>query len=496
MLVSRYLPWGGAVADLGTVPNLMTVHHARRSTRISESVRLSVSGQSKVGSSFSELTLTLAVNCHGCVYPSRYEHQTGSWVTLEFPKQQGGPKTYPVRAQVKFVRAPQSSKEPYQVGVELETPANVWRIESTPKDWLRFQVLVNGTAGTVRATTPRAGLQILDSTPMSTGTAEPTPQASTTPPDPGRPDRVAFSPDQMLLALEKNLQQAAEKAVASAVTAQLNSAVNQAVTVIDKFSQTSLHQVEEYCERRQEKLITSARDELLRRLQADLTHAEERLQNQLEVSLTQVQETTQGVAKSAASEIHLVLAESVDFLKVTARELQDQFSTWLRETTDRAGAELSAETVRFTDRQLALLAKQAQVTIEEGSTLLETRSAEARSQLETASSTMLGDFHQRASMEIDQAATKVQQNFNSSLTSFADEFRANCEARQRAYQDEVARLSEQQGEQFRQRLEAILHSSMVTAISSVNEHSRSLLNSLSKEAEEQLSEVAHKPASS
>lgn len=135
------------------------------------------------------------------------------------------------------------------MGVELETPANVWRIESTPKDWLRFPVLVSGTAGTVRATTPPAGSQVLDPPPISTGTAELTPQASTIPPDPGRLDRVASSPDQLLRALEKNLQQAAEKAVASAVTSHLNSAVNQAITAIDKFSQASVRQVEEYCAR-------------------------------------------------------------------------------------------------------------------------------------------------------------------------------------------------------------------------------------------------------
>jgi hypothetical protein len=382
------------------------------------------------------------------------------------------------------------------VGVELETPANDWGIESTPKDWLRFPVLVGGTAGIVQAITPPVGPQVLDPTPLSTGTAEPTPQASGTPPDSGRSDRMAFSSDQLLRALEKNLHQAAEKAVASAVTSQVDSAVNQAKTVIDKFSQASIRQVEEDCARYQEKLITSARDELLTRLQTDLTHAEERLQKQLEVSLTEVRETTQGASKSAASETRLIMAESLDFLKETARELQGQFFTWLRDTTDRAAAELSAETARFSDRQLAILAEQAQVSIGEGSALLENRASEARSQLETAASTMLGDFHQRASIEIDQAATKVRQNFQSSLPSFADEIRENWEARQRACQDEVARSSEQQAEQFRQRLESILRSSMLTAISAVNEHSRALLNSLSKEAEEQLREATHRPASS
>ena len=481
------------MADLGTVPNKLTVRNARRSTRISESVRFRVSGQNKLGGSFSELTLTLAVNCHGCIYPSQSEPRIGSWVTLEFQNQQSDPNAHPVRAQVRFVGAPRSPNEHYQVGVELETPANAWGIGSAPKDWLRFPVLVKGT---VQAITPPVGPQVLDPAPLSTGTTEPTPKAPTPPPDPGRLDRMAFSSDQLLRALEKNLQLAAEKAVASAVTSQMDSAVNQAKTVIEKLSQASVRQVEEYCARFQEKLITSAHDELLSRLEADLTHAEERLQKKLEVSLTGFQDTTQSVAKRASSDTHLALAESLDFLKETARELQGQFSTLLRETTDRAAAELSAETVRFSDRQLALLAEQAQVAIGEGSTLLDTQAAEARSQLETAANTMLGDFHQKASIEVDQAAIKVRQNFKSSLPSFTDEIRANWEARQRACEDAVARSSENQAEQFRQRLEAILRSSMVNAISAVNEHSSALLNSLSKETEEQLKEATHRPASS
>ncbi len=251
------------MADLGTVPNKLTVRNARRSTRISESVRFRVSGQNKLGGSFSELTLTLAVNCHGCIYPSQSEPRIGSWVTLEFLNQQSDPNAHPVRAQVRFVGAPRSPNEHYQVGVELETPANAWGIGSAPKDWLRFPVLVKGT---VQAITPPVGPQVLDPAPLSTGTTEPTPKAPTPPPDPGRLDRMAFSSDQLLRALEKNLQLAAEKAVASAVTSQMDSAVNQAKTVIEKLSQASVRQVEEYCARFQEKLITSAHDELLKQI--------------------------------------------------------------------------------------------------------------------------------------------------------------------------------------------------------------------------------------
>jgi hypothetical protein len=55
------------------------------------------------------------------------------------------------------------------------------------------------------------------------------------------------------------------------------------------------------------------------------------------------------------------------------------------------------------------------------------------------------------------------------------------ETKQRTWLDEMARLNEQQCEQFRGRLDEILRSSLVTAISSVNEHSTALLKSMTKD---------------
>jgi hypothetical protein len=326
---------------------------------------------------------------------------------------------------------------------------------------------------------------------LSTAAAEAGLQTSTVPPDPQKPGQAASAPDKLLRAIEKNLRQAAETAVASAVTSQLNPAVNQAITAIDKMSQVTVRQIDEYCSRSKEKLIASAIDAIRHELQADMTNSKDLLQKQVEASLNEIQEAGQEVAKTASSEGHLVLAESVDFLKQTSQELQGQYAAQLHETTDRASAELSAETVRFSDRQFALLTKQAQTAIGESSTLLEARAAEARSQFEIEANVMLGHFQQKASAEIEQAAIQVRQNFVASLNSAAEELRTEWEAKQRTQQDEFTRSGEQQCDEFRQRLDAILQSSMVTAIASINEHSTALLKSFSKIPKEQYSDDQH-----
>jgi hypothetical protein len=210
--------------------------------------------------------------------------------------------------------------------------------------------------------------------------------------------------------------------------------------------------------------------------------------------VTEVQERSQGLAKNATLESHLIMAQSIDFLKESARDFQGEFTTQLREAIDRAAAELSAETVRFSDRQLTHLTKQAQAAIGEGSAQLQSKAVEARAQLESVAGSMISDFHQKAGTEIDQAAVQVRQKFVSSLTSAAAEIRADFENRQRTWKEEIARASEQQAEQFRQKLESILQSSVVAAISSVNDHSTSLLKSFSKPAAES-KDTAIKPVS-
>ncbi len=93
-----------------------------------------------VGNPFLEMTSAVAFNCHGCLYRSRYHNRPGAWVTLHMRERGRRRNAQPVRAQVRFVRLPASPKELYQVGVELENPANVWGIQSPPEDWMTVPV--------------------------------------------------------------------------------------------------------------------------------------------------------------------------------------------------------------------------------------------------------------------------------------------------------------------------------------------------------------------
>ena len=60
----------------------------RRSTRIAQSVPVTVIGVDALGQAFKERTSTVSVNCHGCKYQSKHYVPKGSQVTIEIPRPQ------------------------------------------------------------------------------------------------------------------------------------------------------------------------------------------------------------------------------------------------------------------------------------------------------------------------------------------------------------------------------------------------------------------------
>src|SRR6202023_2256253 len=96
-------------------------------------------GQTKLGLSFQERTRAVSLNLDGCRYPSRHDYSVGSWVGLQVlePSGEGNPPV--MRAQVRSIHPPMSPRELYQIGVELESPSNVWGVPTPPEDWQRAQ---------------------------------------------------------------------------------------------------------------------------------------------------------------------------------------------------------------------------------------------------------------------------------------------------------------------------------------------------------------------
>ena len=478
---------------------------ARRSTRVFQAIPLSISGTNELGNPFLEISSAVAVNCHGCLYRSRYHNRPGAWVTLHMATTG---KAQPVRAQIRFVRLPTSPKDLYQVGVELESPANVWGIQTPPEDWTSFA----GTFAAAPAIEKSSGLRVVpeSETPRldaSANGATAPPEIAVMPPA-GKPARVVVSSEQLMQRLEGKLQQAAEKAVDSAMSVRFNAAVNQAAKAIDEFSRSSVGKVQKQCEQYSEQMVTSAREQLLSRVQADVSAAEERLERRVEALLARAEEVARRLEGSLAgaepaakrleasvAAVEPAMAEAESSLQKAAVRSQEEFAARVGEIVSRTETQLTEQSARLGELQIARLSEQAQSTVEAAAKQLQAKTDESRSQVISAAGTALAELHVAAKGEIDRAVGESRQKVEASLESFCNDTTHGWEARLRAGQDELAATSARQAEEFRKRLQAILNSSMVAATSAVSEHAKALLDALAKDTGQSSAPEAERQAS-
>ena len=125
----------------------------RRSSRVERPVPLLVVATNRRGETFQEKTSAVAVNLHGCRYSSRHDYAPEGWVTLQVTGTDGADSST-VRARVRSVVSAQTPREVCQVGVELETPGNVWGIPAPPDDWHGILSSSNSASGAATAVAP------------------------------------------------------------------------------------------------------------------------------------------------------------------------------------------------------------------------------------------------------------------------------------------------------------------------------------------------------
>jgi hypothetical protein len=130
--------WRPRVSTIPTADTTFgfTGPEGRRSTRIERPVPLLITGHDGLGQEFLERTSAVSLNLHGCRYPSRHDTHVGSWITLQIGEAPLGEIVTTVRAQVRSLQIPRNPRDLYHVGVELEKPANVWRVPTPPSDWV------------------------------------------------------------------------------------------------------------------------------------------------------------------------------------------------------------------------------------------------------------------------------------------------------------------------------------------------------------------------
>jgi hypothetical protein len=358
----------------------------RRSSRIENPVPLLVLGTNRRGESFQERTSAVSVNLHGCRYSSRHEYAPESYVTLQVTGTDGAAAP-PVRARVRSILSAQSTRELWQVGVELETPANIWGIAAPPDDWQRL-LGSNASAPRAAATAvapaidpgapPPAYLQrpsapgpdrraevTVFPSPAAAESAPPPPAAKETPAStPPAKSPVTFTPEQLLQALQGKLQLAAERAVDTALATRLDDTVKQALGRIEEGWKANVRQTEEF----------SA---------AHLAEVQKSWERELVVYRSRAEEISRRVEALAASS-RQGLVELQKFAERIKNEVEPQFDARLTDSFTRAKADLEKTANELSEQHKAKINEFAQFAATQSRSQLEETVAEARALISAA----------------------------------------------------------------------------------------------------------------
>ena len=362
----------------------------RRSTRVERPVPLVVLGTNRRGEVFQERTSALSVNLHGCRYSSRHDYANEGWVTLQVTGTDGA-NSRPIRARVRSVFSGQSPRELCQVGVELETPGNIWGIPAPPEDWQR--ILGSGNSGMRAATgaspaidhsasspaffekqpapTERRAEVTVFPGPSATAAAaaavDAAPGAETSPtkePAPSKAERVVVTAEQLLQALQGKIQLAADKAVQASLSTQIESAIKTALGKIEDGWRANARQTEDFSAARlaevqslweKELVVYRARaEEIARRLEVLASNSQQ--------ALVETQKIAERFTKETAPQLHARLNDSVA----------------------RANSEFETKAAQLSQHHLAQLAESTQLASREARSQLDEALAEVRSLLSSA----------------------------------------------------------------------------------------------------------------
>jgi hypothetical protein len=467
----------------------------RRSTRIEKSIPLIILGQNRQGEPFMERTVSVSLNKHGCRYSSRHDYGVGTWVTLQVVGLINSEEK-PVRALVRSVHPAASSRELQQVGVELESPSNIWGIVQPPKDWSK-EAEANATIGPlampVRLPEEPVNIQEkLSEVPIKsepkkaevTNFPSPSPSASRNPskkkPEGSVPQRVVVTPEGLLSAIQGKLQQQAEKAVHAAVGKEISQAMQEALRSIESARQSSVQRIEESVPKGIEAGTAASKEE---------SSAETATQwkAELEIYRGRTEEMAQRLEQQAA-ELRREVAAAQQYVEKLTREIQPQIPGRLSEAVTHASKEFDSAAAVIMDRRYERLRESVQVATQEALLKLNARSAELQAQAQTTMNSNLEEFRRETELHANLTLAETKDRATSALSSLDAENRAACEARRQALETDLERFAERATDQFHKGMNAFLHSCLVAAVSAIDEHSANTVIGLMKESAKAIEE--------
>jgi hypothetical protein len=231
-------------------------------------------------------------------------------------------------------------------------------------------------------------------------------------------ERVVLTPDQLLLALQGKLQQAADRAVQTAIAAHIEESVRTALAKIDDGWKSNLRHTEEFSASR-------------------LAEVQSRWEKELVVYRTRAEETARRLDTLAAS-TQQSLAESQKAAERIKSDLEPELNARIHQTLSKANNDFDAHAAQVSERHLATLAQSALTAAREARSKLDEGAAEIRSLLGTAPAP--GVAEERIAAMLNSSREQTLNRVEERLTEITRHFEQQHEAVRRRNDELTQRL--------------------------------------------------------
>ena len=317
----------------------------RRSSRIKHPISLIILGTDPIGESFQEKTSAISLNLHGCRYSSQHEYPLGSWVTVQV-EGEGAPSAS-VRARVRSIFSSQSPCDSDQVGVELETPSNVWGVPEPPEDWgacgqkNKLADRLGAAMAPFLSEGPRFGKQSVGS--EAEGSVS---------------ESIALTLEQLLPAFQDKLQQTADHVAQTAVQSHLAQSLQDVRTRIDEFWKANARQTEEFSIAR-------------------FAEIRVRLEEELDVHRNRIKETSKRL-EALGTKAGQGLLELQKYVTQIKSDMEPQYDACLNRSLLRAASDFDTIAANVSERHRAELDGVGQAAVRHARSQLDETLSEMR----------------------------------------------------------------------------------------------------------------------
>jgi hypothetical protein len=230
--------------------------------------------------------------------------------------------------------------------------------------------------------------------------------------------RVVLTPDQLLQALQGKVQQAADRAVQTAIAAHLDESVKNAIGKIDEVWKSNVRQSEEFSAVR-------------------LAEVQNRWEKDLAVYRTRAEETARRL-EAMTAKTQQIFAESQKTAERIKNELEPELYARVNQTFAKATSDFDSRTAQVSERHLATLAQSALNAAREARSKLDESAAEIRSLLGTFPAP--GVSEERIASFVDSSREQTLNRMEERLAEVSRQFEQQQDATRRRSDELTQRL--------------------------------------------------------